>query len=147
MRKASFELIELDRLHGHEEVVASDLEHLVASLRSSRIVREPILVAGGTWVILNGHHRVAALRLLGAVRAPAWVVDYADPGIALDRWDDGPALTKDDVIARARSGRPFPPKTTRHRVLLDLPERVTSLTELGVPRDARFEPNPATGRA
>jgi L-serine kinase (ADP) len=145
--KPSFELIELDRLHVHEEVVASDLEHLVASLRASRIVREPIIVAEGSFVILNGHHRVAALKRLGAHAAPAWVVDYFDPEITLDRWDEGPALTKDDVIARARSGRPFPPKTTRHGILLDLPERVTSLTELGVPRDAAFEPSRAAGRA
>jgi L-serine kinase (ADP) len=134
----SFELIPLDRLHVHEEVVASDLAHLVANLRSTRIIREPILVAQGSLVILNGHHRVAALRELGARSAPAWVVDYSDTQITLDRWDNGPALTKADVIERARSGRPFPPKTTRHRVLLDLPERPTSLTELGVPRDPDF---------
>jgi L-serine kinase (ADP) len=145
--KPSFELIELSRLHGHEEVVASDLEHLVASLRASRIVREPILVASGSLVILNGHHRVAALKRLGAHTAPAWIVDYEDAKITLDRWGDGPTITKDDVISRARSGQPFPPKTTRHRVLLELPERPTSLTELGVPRDHEFEPSRAAGRA
>jgi len=144
---ASFELIPLDRLHGHEEVVASDLERLVANLQASRIVREPILVAAGSLVILNGHHRVAALRRLGAQRAPAWVVDYQDPKITLDRWDSGPRLTKEDVIARARSGRPFPPKTTRHRVLLDLPEHPTTLTELGAPRDPEFDPPLVRGRA
>ncbi|MCI4361224.1 MAG: ParB N-terminal domain-containing protein, partial [Thermoplasmata archaeon] len=132
----NFQLIPIARLHIHEEVIAKDLEQLIASLRASRIVREPILVAADSWVVLNGHHRVAALRALGARAAPAWVVDYADPKISLDRWDHGPPLTKAEVIERARSGRPFPPKTTRHRVLLDLPERPTSLTELGVPRDA-----------
>jgi len=120
---------------------------LVANLRSTRIVREPILVAEESLVILNGHHRVAALRQLGARTAPAWVVDYGDAAITLDRWDDGPRLAKSDVIARARSGHPYPPKTTRHRVLLDLPERPTSLTELGVPRDPTFEPARATERA
>jgi L-serine kinase (ADP) len=131
----TFELIALDRLHIHEEVVEADLAHLIDSLRASRIVREPILVAQESFVILNGHHRVAALRALGARAAPAWVVDYHDPEITLGRWTDGPALTKDEVIARARAGRPFPPKTTRHQILLNLPERPTSLTELGVSRE------------
>lgn len=140
-----FELVPIDRLKGHEEVVATDLAHLIVSLRSSRIVREPILVAASSLVILNGHHRVAALRALGARTAPAWVVDYDDPKITLGRWDNGPTLTKPDVIARAESGRPFPPKTTRHRVLLDLPERPTSLTELGVSRDLEFEPAATDG--
>ena len=146
MAEPTFELIPLQRLQVHEEVVPTDLAHLIHSLRSTRILREPILVAAGSFVILNGHHRVAALLALGAATAPAWVVDYGDPKITLDRWDDGPTLSKDDVIARARSGRPFPPKTTRHRVLLDLPERPTSLTELGVPRDPEFEPA-ATSRS
>ena len=142
-----FELVPIERLHIHEEVVASDLAHLVVTLRGSRILREPVLVSSDTYVILNGHHRVAALRTLGANTVPAWVVDYDDPEIRLGRWDDGPTLTKAEVIERARSGRPYPPKTTRHRVLLDLPERPTSLTELGVPKDLPVEAPARRGSA
>ncbi len=141
MAEPRFELIPIDCLHIHEEVVPAEVAHLVTTLAASRIVREPVLVADGSLVILNGHHRVAALQALGARSVPAWIVDYEDDGIALDRWDDGPPLTKSDVVARARSGRPFPPKTTRHRVLLDLPERPTALSDLGVPKEIQAHPN------
>lgn len=141
MSAPRFELVPIEALHIHEQVVAHDVTRLVATLGESRIVREPVLVADGSFVILNGHHRVAALRALGARVVPAWVVDYEDARITLDRWDHGPPLTKADVVARGRSGDPFPPKTTRHRVFLELPDRPTSLTELGVP------PTPGAGRA
>jgi hypothetical protein len=82
---------------------------------------------------LNGHHRFAALRAIGAQRIPAWVFDYDSEAVVLERWDDGPPLTKSEVVARARSGRPYPPKTTKHLVKPMPAARHTSLELLGVP--------------
>ena len=130
---ATFELIATERLKIHEEIRPELVEHLVKEIRRDGVVREPILVARGTDVVLNGHHRFAALRALGARRVPAWVVDYDSEGIVLERWDDGPPLTKSEVIARAHSGSPYRPKTTKHTIRFRLPERPTPLAELGVP--------------
>ena len=132
MTGARFEMVPIERLREHEEIDVSDLEQLVVILRKAGVVQEPLLVAQDTWVILNGHHRYRALRAMGAHRAPAWVVDYDDDRIALDRWSPGPAISKSEVVERARSGRLFPPKTTRHRLHFDLPSRPTGLADLGI---------------
>jgi hypothetical protein len=127
-----FRLLPLDALKIHEEVVDAEVAHLAQALRTAGVVTEPIWVARGSLVILNGHHRFQALRSLHARFAPAWVLEYEDPEVELDRWGPGPVLTKPEVIERAVSGHPYPPKTTRHRIRHPLPHHPTTLDELGV---------------
>ena len=90
----------------------------------------PIWVSRDSLVILNGHHRVEALRRLGALHAPAWVMDYAGPSVRVERWSPGPRISKSEVVERAREGRLFPPKTTRHHLLFEPPTRRTPLEQL-----------------
>jgi hypothetical protein len=125
-----FALVPLDRLRPHERHAEADLERLVERIRSKGEFDTPIWVARGSLVILNGHHRVEALRRLGAVRVPAYLIDYHAPIVRLDRWSPGPPISKKEVEERAREGRLFPPKTTRHRLLVDLPARTTRLSDL-----------------
>ena len=103
----------------------------------------PIWVARGTDVILNGHHRTAALRALGALRVPAWVIDYESDLVRIDRWTPGPPISKAEVVRRAREGALFPPQTTRHTLARDLPWRSTPLAEL---LDGERRPKPAVQR-
>jgi hypothetical protein len=130
MNEPKFQLVPIHALHVHEEIDPDTVREVTVSIRTEGVVKEPILVAKDSLVVLNGHHRVAALRELGVARVPAWVLPYEDTRIRLERWSPGPALTKREVIERARSGTPFPPKTTRHRVDLQLPERPTPLAKL-----------------
>ncbi len=81
-------------------------------------------------MILNGHHRVEAMRRLGLRRIPAWLLDYDGDGVELGRWGPGPPIAKAEVLRRARRGQPFPPKTTRHRLREPLPLRSVGLDEL-----------------
>jgi hypothetical protein len=125
-----FRLVLLRDLVDHEEIEPRKVDALVRDFRRTRVVADPIWVDARSGVVLNGHHRVAALRRLGAARAPAWVVDYRSPVVRLERWDVGPPIAKDDVLRRAAEGRLFPPKTTRHFVDADLPPRSTPLDVL-----------------
>jgi L-serine kinase (ADP) len=132
-RAPSFELLEIDRLKIHERIEPELVARLVEQIRRDGFVAAPIWVARGSHVVLNGHHRFAALRALGARKVPAWVFEYESDVVTLDRWTPGPPLSKREVEARAAGGDPFPPKTTKHSVAVDLPERKTPLSELGVP--------------
>ncbi len=129
-RAPEFLLVPIELLKSHEQHDPARVDELVAKLRRSGRFVEPIWVARGSWVILNGHHRVEALRRLGAKRAPAWVFDYEDDLVRVDRWTPGPPIPKEEVVRRAEQGRPFPPKTTRHRLRVDLPDRPIPLAEL-----------------
>jgi len=130
----TFALLPLDALRAHEEVVPSKVRALESELRRTGVFAEPIWVARGTDVILNGHHRAAALRRLGAQRIPAWLIDYDSELIRVDRWKPGPPVSKPEVLRRARTGELFSPQTTRHRISVELPRHPTPLAELMAPR-------------
>jgi L-serine kinase (ADP) len=137
-----FVLATLDALRAHEQVVPKKVRALEAELRRTGIFVDPIWVARGTDVILNGHHRVAALRILGAQRIPAWLLDYDSDLIRVDRWKPGPPISKAEVVRRAKEGKLFSPQTTRHRLAVELPRRPTPLAELlppGPPRRSRAQ--------
>jgi len=125
-----FRLLPLERLRGHEEHDPEKVDELVDELRRTGLFVDPIWVAKDSWVILNGHHRVEALRRLGLKRIPASVFDYHGEHVDLDRWSPGPPIEKAEVVHRAHHGRPFPPKTTRHRLRVELPPRAVPLSEL-----------------
>ena len=125
-----FTILPLDWLRGHEEHRPERVDELIGAILRSGVFHNPIWVARGSWVILNGHHRVEAMRKLGMKFIPAWVFDYDGDHVDLGRWKPGPPIEKAEVVHRARNGRPFPPKTTRHRIRIVLPRRTVPLEEL-----------------
>jgi hypothetical protein len=130
MSEPEFRLLPIESLHVHEEVDHAAVETLAEAIAREGVVHEPIWVARGTGVILNGHHRYYALRRLGARFVPAWILDYEDQRIRLERWSEGEPVTKADVLHRAAHGRPYPIKTTRHILHLNLRKQPTPLAEL-----------------
>lgn len=132
-RSPKFRILAISELHPHEEVEREKVEELVQELGSGTAVRHPIWVAAGSLVVLNGHHRLRALERLGARRVPVYLIDYEDPAVELGRWQPGPALSKAEVVRRGLAGKLYPPKTTRHRIELDLPEHPVPLEELLAP--------------
>jgi len=125
-----FQILPIGLLRGHEQHESTRVDELIAEIVRVGSFIEPIWVARDTWVILNGHHRVEAMRKLGMKRIPAWVFDYDGDHIDLGRWKPGPPIEKAEVVRRAHRGTPFPPKTTRHRIRVELPPRIVSLAEL-----------------
>jgi len=132
-RGAEFALLPIAALKSHERIEEVNLHDLMMNIRHSGVLSDPIWVARGSLVILNGHHRVESLRRLGAERVAAWVLDYESDIVHLGRWHPGPPIPKSEVVRRGLEGRPFPPKTTRHRLLIELPARPTPLSELMPP--------------
>lgn len=128
-----FRLLPLDRLKSHEKFDERAVRELMRALRSDGVFHEPIWVARGSYAVLNGHHRVEALRRLGARRIPAWVFDYTSDLVRLEPWRPGIVVEKSEVVRRARAGELYPPKTTRHRITKELPPRPIPLTELFAP--------------
>ncbi len=132
----TFEWWPLERIRIHEQCNPEKVEELAAKIRQSGVCRDPLWVDRDTGVLLDGHHRFAALRRLGAVQVPVWAFEYSDDAvITLERWNPGPVIPKSEVVRRAREGRPFPPKTTRHVLHVTLPPHPTTLSEaLGLVR-------------
>lgn len=127
-----FALIEIRQLHGHEQIRPALLRELMEQIRQDGVLKRPILVADRDFVILDGHHRVEALRALGCKRVSVYLVDYDSDLVNLGTWPDAdmPVVTKQDVIRRGLSGDLFPPKTTRHILANPLEKRPTDLERL-----------------
>jgi len=109
-----FALVETDSLRPHEQVDEAHLRRLTEEIRRDGVLYRPVLVDRQSLVILDGHHRVLALRHLGCRFAPAYLVDYDDARIQVwPRRRDVP-VSKSSVIQTGTSGRLYPPKTSRH---------------------------------
>jgi L-serine kinase (ADP) len=148
MSRPEFRLIPIGELKVHEEVDEEKVRELVREIQHRKIVAEPIWVARGSHVILNGHHRFRALQALGVDLVPAWIFDYHEGPIRLERWTPGPPIEKAEVVERAHERRPFPPKTTKHLLTTELPPRPTPLNQLFLrPGPVPAAPAPTAGGA
>lgn len=129
-RGARFALVPRASLRPHEHVDEDRVKRLAGRIREDGALRHPVVVDEGARVILDGHHRHAALGELGCALAPCYLVDYMDPTIQVQRWEDGRPMDKREIVAHALDGDLLPRKTSRHRTLGELPERVTPVHAL-----------------
>ena len=82
-------IVPLERLRAHEMAGPQRVEKLVEDIRRRGRVERPVLVDAKTLVMLDGHHRVATLRRLGARRVPAVLVYYSSPCVEVGSWRPG----------------------------------------------------------
>jgi len=79
-------LVDIDKLHIHEEVIPRAVDELVQSFTRDTVLRHPVMVDKKSLVVLDGMHRVAAAKKIGCLRMPVCLVDYSDPAIGLFGW-------------------------------------------------------------
>ncbi len=79
-------LLDLWSVHHHEEVVPELLRALTAEIERDGRLKHPIIVDAASRVVLDGTHRVEALKALGCRWVAACLVDYRDPRITLGCW-------------------------------------------------------------
>jgi len=120
------DIVNIYELRPHEAVIESRVAELIKDFLERRVILKPILVDEATMTILDGHHRVEALKRLGKKRVPAILVNYFDDLlIAVASWRDGFHVSKGSVIYRSLRGVPYEPKTSRH--ILKIPVPVISM--------------------
>jgi len=127
-------LVPADRLRPHEEVSAAAVAALARTLSSEGFVRRAIVADETTLVVLDGHHRLHALRSLGCRRVPVLLVDYLRSPIELSTWRKNErAPTKEEVLEHGLKAALYPEKTTRHRFPWKLEEERVPLSDLLAP--------------
>jgi hypothetical protein len=110
--------IELEALKEHEEIRPDYLEQLKNEILSDGILKMPIAVDKKTYIILDGHHRLHALKMIGCKRIPVILFDYQSPEIEVIPWREDENITKEMIVQTALAGRRMPPKTSRHMILI-----------------------------
>jgi hypothetical protein len=75
-----------DNLLLHEETIADRVFELKREFLHDQVVRDPVVVDTDSSVVLDGMHRVVALRELECACIPVCGVDYLDPNIKVGTW-------------------------------------------------------------
>lgn len=112
-------LVDIDKLKEHEGINPAALDRLKEEIASDGILKFAIAVDKNTLTVIDGHHRIHALKLLGCKKIPVVFIDYGSPDVVVGSWREGGNVTKEDVVRAALSGEKMPPKTTRHLVLVN----------------------------
>ena len=73
-------------LRPHEETVSHELGLIIHDLERENLLRHPLIADQSTGVILDGTHRLAALKAVGCTLVPCALVEYNDPRILVERW-------------------------------------------------------------
>ena len=110
---------EIEALREHEEIRPDYLEELKNEILLDGILKMPICIDKKTCIILDGHHRLQALKRLGCKKIPCVLVDYQSPDIRVIAWREGEQITKKKIIEIALSEKRMPSKTSKHMIILN----------------------------
>lgn len=80
------EVAELQKLLPQEEIIPASLEKLSHEIERDKIIKHPIIVDRNSMIVLDGNHRVKAMKELGCSYIPICAVDYRDPLIEVKCW-------------------------------------------------------------
>jgi hypothetical protein len=109
-------MVNINELLPHEEVVIDRLKALVEYLKTLKpyIIIPSVLVCYNSKMIVDGHHRVFALRELGHTKIPVTMIRYESNLIIPDLVGE---ITKQELIKGAISKKMFKPKTSFHHII------------------------------
>ena len=127
------QFLELSTLQPHEHIDVPAAQKLARQILAEGIVRQPLLVAEGSHVILDGHHRFHALQAVLKTRyAPCVMADYSDTAqIDVAPWRTDFPVSRADVLHAAETKNLLPIKSSRHSAHFQIDPCDVRLDELG----------------
>ena len=112
-----FAIVDISTLKEHEEVDPKRLKELKKKIESDGVLRMPIVIDRGSNIIIDGHHRFAAIKELGYKKIPAVFIDYSTPRVIVRSWRKNCRVTKEMIIKAGLRGKKLPPKTSKHMIV------------------------------
>lgn len=109
-------------LIGHEETQPDKVKTHAAKMLRRGTQKRPVVVHylddERKYLIIDGHHRVAALKELGYQYVIANRIDYLSSEIKVKSWQGAKEWDKKDIIEQALRGNLRGPKTTKHVIMM-----------------------------
>ena len=107
--------IPVEMLKPHEDVYSDWVDVIANDMVLHQHQVYPIVVDVRTLIILDGHHRVAALKKIGVECVSAFLLDYLQSYVDLYPLRKEIPVSKRSVIEMALIKKSvYPPKTTKH---------------------------------
>ncbi len=126
-------ILPLRLLRLHEETCREYVMELYDQIIRDGVLKKPLLVEDRYYIVLDGHHRYAVLKMINAKLAPVFLVDYYSPIVEVYSWRNEWNVTKDMVVNAGLTGHKLPYKTSRH-ILKDV-----TIPEINIPLEELME--------
>lgn len=123
-----YQIINIKKLKQHEKIITKHFDELKNQITENKYI-VPIIVDSKNYIILDGHHRYNVIKSLGYDKIPVYLVDYESEFVKVNSWRSEVQVTKEEVVARGKSGNLFPAKTSRH-IIKDIEINKVELGEL-----------------
>ena len=133
-----FDFLPLSRLKAHEGVIPERVKKIKEEISAAGVIETPLWVDREHFIVLNGHHRLAALKEIGAALVPCVLLDYSSPYIEVRVCEGAKikSIDKEKVQDAALDGKLFPPRSSFHTLRFD-PPKVETPVELLCPGPKR----------
>lgn len=122
--------IDIALLKPHEAFDPVHVNNLVRIINFDNVWTSFVLIDLSRFIILDGHHRFAAAKLLGLRRVPCFCVDYDDDSVIVESWRADLQVTKGDVVHAAVTNSLMEIKTSKHSLNVTMPVCQFALEEL-----------------
>jgi hypothetical protein len=97
-----FSLVDINKVKPHEDVIPESVKQISKEIDSDGVQLDPIIIDRNSMIILDGMHRLAALKYLGAKRILTFSVDYTDSLITVGRWIRCVRTVNESLLNRLR---------------------------------------------
>jgi len=96
--KITLKLIDINSLIPHEEVDENLLNKLIKEILDVGLIFHPILVDENSLVVIDGMHRLEALKRIGCKFVPCGLINYNDTRIKIEKWIRKTTLKEKDFV-------------------------------------------------
>lgn len=127
---SKIKILKITELKCHEQIFESRVIQLMRLISKNGKFIKPIVIEKSSGIILDGHHRVEAMKRLGYAKIPAIQVDYDKINVELRHKNLPSEIIRQLVVLVAMSGQILPKKTTKHNLSLFSPKIRVNLASL-----------------